>query len=89
MALAAAVKKELKARIPSARITTPDGRDMSWGVVAFQVPGVDPSKAVAGLYREANVACAAVGSGFRFSPHIYNTMAEIETAVRAVAKLAV
>ena len=89
LVLAAAVKKELKARIPSARIATPDGRDMSWGVVAFQVPGVDTAKAVAGLYREANVACAAVGSGFRFSPHIYNTMAEIETAVRAVARMAV
>jgi selenocysteine lyase/cysteine desulfurase len=88
LALADAVKRELRARIPSSRIVTPAGRDMSWGVVTFMAPGIDPAKAVTSLYREANIACAASGSGFRFSPHIYNTAAEIEAAVRAVAKIA-
>jgi len=42
------------------------------------------------LFEEFDVACARMSGefdGIRFSPHIYNTMDQIEFAVDAVARL--
>ena len=60
---------------------------MCWGVVVFHVPGLDSRKALDALYGKYNIGCAAMGPNIRYSPHFYNTLAEIERAVDAVASL--
>jgi isopenicillin-N epimerase len=39
------------------------------------------------LYRDHRIATAPTG-GLRFSPHIYNTMADVEAALAAVKRVA-
>jgi isopenicillin-N epimerase len=59
-------------------------------VVTFRPGSVDIPKFSAALYRNDRIGCATrTGTdrpGIRFSPHIYNTMAEVDRAVAAVAK---
>jgi selenocysteine lyase/cysteine desulfurase len=59
----------------------------SWGVVIFNIPGVDTSAVLEALYRKHNVGCAVMGSNIRFSPHFYNTLEDIDKAVYAVAQI--
>ncbi|MFC1730155.1 aminotransferase class V-fold PLP-dependent enzyme [candidate division KSB1 bacterium] len=89
-ALADAVKSELKRLIPGVTIHTPVEHEMSGGVVIFAPPGIDQRAATGTLYNDYDIGCAVMGGGtpgIRFSPHIYNTMEEIERAVAAVASL--
>src|SRR5687767_10495758 len=62
----------------------------SGAVVTFRPGNVDIPKLSAALYRNDRIGCATrTGSdrpGIRLSPHIYNTMAEVDRAVAAVAK---
>jgi selenocysteine lyase/cysteine desulfurase len=62
----------------------------SGAVVTFRPGNVDIPKLAAALYRNDRIGCATrTGSdrpGIRLSPHIYNTMAEVDRAVAAVAK---
>jgi len=51
------------------------------GIVIFRVPGRDPKALVESLVA-GGVLCAARGGGVRFSPHAYNTEAEIDEAFR-------
>ncbi len=85
--LADAVKEGLRLRAPGVEFTTPLSRELSWGVVVFRLPGLDPATALQALY-ERGVGCAVMGTNIRFSPHIYNTLADVERAVAAVTELA-
>lgn len=85
--LADAVKEGLKKKIPNVKFITPIEHPMCWGVVVFEVPGLDSRKALDALYGKFNIGCATMGSNIRFSPHFYNLPAEIERAVDAVARL--
>jgi isopenicillin-N epimerase len=85
--LADAVKEGLKKRIPNVRFVTPIVHPMCWGVVVFNVPGLDSSKALDDLYGKFNIGCAVIGSNIRYSPHIYNTLEEIDQAVDALVRL--
>ena len=67
---------------------TPFDPTLSAGVVIFTLPGVAARELFEALYREHNIACTAMGDGIRFSPHIYNTMEEIDRVVEAIAQLA-
>jgi len=62
----------------------------SGAVVTFRPGNVDIAKLSAALYKNDRIGCATrTGSdrpGIRFSPHIYNTMAEVDRTVAAVAK---
>jgi selenocysteine lyase/cysteine desulfurase len=62
----------------------------SGAVVTFRPGTLDIPKLSAALYKNDRIGCATrTGSdrpGIRFSPHIYNTMAEVERTVAAVAK---
>ena len=54
-------------------------------------PGnLDVTRLSAALYRNDRIGCATRGGsdrpGIRFSPHIYNTMAEVDRSVAAIAK---
>jgi selenocysteine lyase/cysteine desulfurase len=85
--LADAVRDGVKKRIPAAKFITPMEHQRSWGVVIFNIPGVDTSVVLETLYRKHNVGCAVMGSNIRFSPHFYNTLEDIDRAVFAVAQI--
>jgi len=87
-ALAAAIKDGVNKRINGTKIVTPLEPELSGGVVIFTVPGMDRSKAMNTLYQEHNVGCAVMGGGIRLSPHIYNTMEEVDRVVNAAKSLA-
>lgn len=85
--LADAVKNGLKERIPNVKFVTPLDHTMCWGVVIFEIPGLDSRKALNALYSQHDIGCAAMGPNIRFSPHFYNPLSEIEKAVDTVARL--
>lgn len=62
----------------------------SASVVTFRPGTLDVRKLAAALYRNDRIGCATrTGTdrpGIRFSPHFYNTMAEVDRAVSAIGK---
>jgi selenocysteine lyase/cysteine desulfurase len=58
--------------------------------VTFQPGNLDVRRLAAALYQNDRIGVAtrtgADRPGIRFSPHIYNTMPEVERAVAAVAR---
>lgn len=87
-ALAGAVKEQLRERIPGVRFFTPWEEASSAGVVVFEIPGKDHDAIFDGVYRTHRLGCAAMHGqfvGIRLSPHIYNTMDQVDLAVEAVA----
>lgn len=80
--LAAALKQGL-ARIPGSKVITPSQPDLSAGVVVVRFEGVDHQKLYTRLYDEHGIAGAPTG-GLRFSPHVYNTMEDVERTLAAV-----
>ena len=77
-------------RIDGVHIWTHPDPARSGAVVTFRPGALDIPKLAAALYKNDRIGCATrTGSdrpGIRFSPHIYNTMAEVDRAVSAVAK---
>jgi len=63
---------------------------LSGSIVTFRPGNLDVRKLAAALYHNDRIGCATrTGTdrpGIRLSPHFYNTMAEVERAVVAVAK---
>ena len=87
-ALAGAVKERLRDRIPGVRFFTPWEEVSSAGVVVFELPGKDHDAIFDGVYRTHRLGCASMHGqfvGIRLSPHIYNTMDQVDLAVEAVA----
>jgi selenocysteine lyase/cysteine desulfurase len=78
-------------RIAGVTVWTARAADRSAAVVTIQPGTVDPHRMATALYAEDRVACAVRAGedrgGLRFSPHIYNTMAEVDRAVAGVARL--
>jgi selenocysteine lyase/cysteine desulfurase len=58
--------------------------------VALRVGSLDSRKLASALYEKDRIACAVRGGedrpGIRFSPHYYNTMAEVDRVVAALRK---
>jgi selenocysteine lyase/cysteine desulfurase len=87
-ALAGAVREALLERIPEIVFFTPEEEESRSGVVVFAVPGRDHDAIFEAVYRTHRLGCAAMHglfSGLRLSPHVYNTMEQVQTAVEAVA----
>jgi isopenicillin-N epimerase len=83
--LASALKEGL-AKINRIKLVTPMDPKMSGGVVVAQVADLDRQKTgalVNDLYEKYGVAGAATG-GVRLAPHVYNTMAGINQAIRGM-----
>jgi selenocysteine lyase/cysteine desulfurase len=74
--------------LPTVSVATHPSPALSTAVVSLTVAGLDPSKLAAALYRNDRIGCAVVGAGIRFSPHIYNTGAEVDRVLAAVARYA-
>ena len=77
-------------RIDGVQLWTHPDPSRSGAVVSFRPGSLDVSKLAAALYRNDRIGCATrAGSdrpGIRLSPHIYNTMAEVDRSVAAIAK---
>jgi len=58
----------------------------------LQPGGLDVRKLAAALYKNDRIGCAARAGqdrpGIRLAPHVYNTMAQVDRAVAAIAKYA-
>ena len=77
-------------RIDGVQLWTHPDPSLSGAVVSFRPGSLDVAKLSAALYRNDRIGCAtragADRPGIRFSPHVYNTMAEVDRAVAAIAK---
>ncbi len=85
-ALAARLKESVADRFPNVQFVTPLDSKLSAGVVIFSLPGVSGRDLFERLYRDHHVGCAPTG-GIRFSPHLYNTMGEVDRVVEAIAQV--
>jgi len=65
------------------RIQSPRHQPNRSGIVIFSKPGTEPESLYVRL-TAAGVKCAIRAGGIRFSPHYYNTIDEIDTAVAAL-----
>jgi selenocysteine lyase/cysteine desulfurase len=86
--LAQALKEGL-AKINRVQLVTPMDPALSGGVVISQVEGFDREKMgalVKDLYEKHGIGGAATG-GLRLCPHVYNTMADVEAAIRGARAL--
>lgn len=79
--------KEGLSEIPGVSFSTSMDPALSAGVVIFKPGDADSRKMFARLYSDYQIAGAGMGPNIRLSPHIYNTIAEAERAVVAVAEL--
>ena len=69
-------------RIDGVQLWTHPDPSRSGAVVSFRPGNLDVPKLAAALYRNDRIGCATRAGvdrpGIRFSPHIYNTMAEVD-----------
>ena len=69
--------------IRGAQMVTPTRPELRGGVCIVRFAGREARPLHEALYREHHIATAPTG-GLRFSPHIYNTMQDVDLALRAV-----
>jgi isopenicillin-N epimerase len=85
LALMAGLKK-----IDGVKIWTSPEPSRGAAVLSFQPGSLDVRKLSAALYQKDRIGCATRGGqdrpGLRFSPHFYNTHAEVERTVAAMKK---
>jgi len=83
--------KQQLTSISAVQMKTPMDWKLSGGVVKFQVKGKNTADLYQTLYNKHRVALAQTASGesegLRFSPHIYNSMSEMEQIARIVRQL--
>jgi len=81
------LKQELKSKVPQAIFVTPLAPQFSGGIVIFNLPGKEIHEVADKLYHQYHIAAAPSG-GIRLSPHIYNTMKDIDYVVKAIGEVA-
>lgn len=82
--LAAALKEGLS-KIRGVTMITPANPRLSAGVCVMSFASADAKKVYSQIYTKHGIAGAATG-GLRLCPHVYNTMEDVERAVRAVGE---
>jgi len=82
------LKTQIKLKLPAVTFVTPMSPAFSGGVTVIQIPGKKPAELSQKLYELHGIAAAPTG-GIRMSPHIYNTMADIDKVVKALGELIV
>ncbi|MGH9662304.1 MAG: aminotransferase class V-fold PLP-dependent enzyme, partial [Bryobacteraceae bacterium] len=89
-ALVSRAKSEL-AKLPNIEVRTNSEPELSGGVVKFRLTRIPTKRAYDTLWEKHKMAIAMTASGdsegLRFSPHVYNSMEEIDRAVAAVKAL--
>jgi selenocysteine lyase/cysteine desulfurase len=90
-ALATRAKSQLR-EIEAVQLKTNMEPELSGGVIKFRMKNMRTPQAYNTLWERHRLAIAQTASGdaegLRFSPHIYNSMEEIDRAVAAVRELA-
>lgn len=81
------LKQQLKTKVPQATFVTPIAEQYSGGIVIFNLPGKDLHQVTDALYNTHHIASAPSG-GIRLSPHIYNTLKDIDYTVKAIQEVA-
>lgn len=84
--LTAYLKEKIQAIIPQAKFISPLAPHLSAGIVIVELPGKSSKEIFQKLYEKHGIACASSG-GIRFSPHIYNTLADMDKIVTALGSL--
>ncbi|MBK5290445.1 MAG: aminotransferase class V-fold PLP-dependent enzyme [Acidobacteriia bacterium] len=89
-ALTTYAKQQLR-EMPAVNLKTNLEPELSGGVIKFDLPKLAPRAAYDTLWKRHRVAIAVTDTGdakgLRFSPHVYNTMEEMQRAVAAVREL--
>jgi isopenicillin-N epimerase len=86
-ALVAALREGISSNVPGVRFTGPEDPGLRGGVLVVVPPHERGGEMFNQLYQEHNIAVAPRGTGVRLSPHVYNTMEDVERVVRAVEQL--
>jgi isopenicillin-N epimerase len=90
-ALCTRLKEQLR-DIPGVELKTNVEPALSGGVVKFNIKKMETKPAYDELYKRHRLAIAQTpagdAKGLRFSPHVYNTMEEMDRAVAAVREIA-
>lgn len=81
--LNAHLRKRIKSALPDAKLITPLQEEFSAGITVVNIPGREAKDVVQRLYNVHGIAAATTG-GVRFSPHIYNTLADLDRVVDAL-----
>jgi selenocysteine lyase/cysteine desulfurase len=85
--LATYLKKQIKSKVPQATFVTPISPELSSGIVIVNLPGKEIHEATDKLYHTYGIATAPSG-GIRLSPHIDNTLKDIDYTVNALGDVA-
>ncbi len=85
--LATYLKAQIKSKIPQASFVTPMSPELSSGIVIINLPGKEMHDVTDKLYHTYGIATAPSG-GIRLSPHIYNTLKDIDYTVKALGEVA-
>ena len=82
------LKEQIKAKLPQLTFVTPISPELSAGVTIINLPGKKPAEVSQKLYEVHGIAAAPTG-GIRMSPHIYNTLSDMDKVVKALESLSV
>ena len=80
------LKAQIKLKLPAVTFLTPISPEFSAGVTVIQINGKKPAELSQKLYELHGIAAAPTG-GIRMSPHIYNTLADMDKVVKALGEL--
>jgi selenocysteine lyase/cysteine desulfurase len=80
------LKKKITEMIPKVAFVTPIAPELSAGIVIINLPGKEIHEVADKLYHSFGIAAAPAG-GIRLSPHIYNTMKDIDYVVKGLATI--
>ena len=87
--LATALAEGLRA-LPGVKVWTSSERERAAAIVSFQPAALDPRRLATRLYEDDRIVGATRGGsdrgGLRFSPHFYNSMAEVDRTVAAIKR---
>lgn len=86
VALNTYLKDEVRKKLPKATFITPLASSMSGGIVIVSFPNTDSKTIAQKLYDDHGIAAASTG-GVRLSPHIYNTISDVNRVVDALVKV--
>jgi selenocysteine lyase/cysteine desulfurase len=78
------LRKAVTSGIPQAELISPAGDLFSSVITIVSLPGHNAADLYQLLYAKHGIACAATG-GLRFSPHVYNSLNDMDAVVEALA----
>lgn len=83
--------KRLMAKLPKVRVHTPMSSDLSAGIIAFEVAGMNPGQVVVKMHAQGIIASETPGfyrpNLARIAPSLLTTESDVERTVQAIAAL--